>query len=83
MGEWHEKFQCFVEELRYDYGRHAGRLVMSDLNCTGMRGCISVFEAIDPDVQVIDTVQRTLGGHRNTTYSKIGGEWHSDGGKHD
>jgi hypothetical protein len=82
MSEFHDKFQCYVRSLHYDYEKHAGRLVMDELSCTDMLGCIAIFMVIDPNVQLIDTVQHSgCGGYRDTTYRKIGGAWHADGGK--
>src|ERR1700745_3824056 len=70
---FHDRFQCFVQRLEYDFATRTGVLVMDDDNCTDMRGCIRVFEAIDPDVKIIRTMEAS--GHRDTSYLKLATGW--------
>jgi hypothetical protein len=50
-----------------------GVLVMEDENCTEMRSCIKVFEAIDPDVKIIRTIKAC--GRPDISYLKLANEW--------
>jgi hypothetical protein len=55
------------------FATHTGVLAMDDDNCTDMRGCIRVFEAIDPNVKIIRTTEASE--HRDTIYLKLATGW--------
>lgn len=69
---YRDDVQCFVRELRYDFGQRMGHLMLEDVSSTDMRGCIELFKKIDPDVQAIATY---AGGKRDTGYVLIDGKW--------
>lgn len=53
---FHDKLQCFVLELKYDYEQRIGIAILgNDQSCTDMSGCIETFKAIDPEVKQIQT----------------------------
>ena len=64
--------KCYVTNLEYDFWARRGVLFMADGNCTDMRGCIRLFEAIDSNVTFIVTMS---GGALDTCYDKRSGEW--------
>jgi len=43
---------CDVRRMAYDFDRHLGTLLLASENCCDMRGCIELFEKVDPDVQI-------------------------------
>jgi hypothetical protein len=71
------RFQCFVKELHYDYETKRGYLVIGNLSCTDMVGCISLFKCIDENVKTIETYCGDCDGGniRDTTYIKSGKNW--------
>ena len=70
------RFKCFVERLQYDYQSKIGVLIMGELSCTDMSGCIGLFKCIDPNVKEIHT-RSDSGSIRDTIYKKKDGKWHS------
>lgn len=69
----HPTLMCDVASLTYEFNTRTGTLVMGDGDCCDMRGCIAVFQAIDPDVRQINTFS---GRKRDTEYSLLrSGEW--------
>jgi len=68
----HFGLQCRVNELRYDFQRRAGRLLLPQGSCTDMRGAIDIFRQIDPGVQAVFTYED---GRLDTVYALAGGEW--------
>lgn len=73
---FNEQLKCRVSGLEYDFRNHVGVLLMPPRACCDMRGCIALFENIDPDVAQIHTVQ-CKGEHRqsDTAYVKVDGIW--------
>lgn len=69
---YRDDVQCFVRELRYDFGQRMGHLMLEDGSCTDMGGCIELFKKIDPEVQAIATY---AGGKRDTGYWLKDGKW--------
>lgn len=69
---FHEGMQCFATELRYDFKKRQGILLMEDCSCTDMSGCIKVFKSIDPNVIAIQTI---AGKRKDTCYVLINGKW--------
>ena len=63
---------CYVERIEYDFWTRRGILWMAEGNCTDMRGCITLFEAIDPEVVFITTMS---GPDLDTRYDKRTGSW--------
>jgi hypothetical protein len=47
---------------------------MDEGNCCDMRGCIELFERIDPEVRTIYTF---AGDEPDTIYKREGKEWHA------
>ncbi len=64
--------QCHVERLHYDFAKRYGHLVMTEGDCTDMTGAIQLFQAIDANVEAIDTLS---GEAPDTCYRKIDGKW--------
>src|ERR1700739_3770863 len=61
----HERLQCCVQRLEYDFTTRTGLLVMNEHDCTDISGCIKVFEGIDLEV----TTQAS--GRRDTLYLRV------------
>lgn len=61
-----------VHSLTFDFRTHTGRLILPDLCCADMSGCIRLFTAIDPHVIRIETL---AGDVADTTYVRDGGNW--------
>jgi hypothetical protein len=74
MAEIHNKqLQCEVESIEYDFQTRSGIVRMPWMNCTDMMGCIRLFEAIDPEVRSIQTLEA---GHPDTQYIRMpSGKW--------
>lgn len=64
--------QCYAERLEYDFVNRAGALHMRDGSCTDMTGAIQLFQAIDANVEAIDTF---AGGKPDTLYRKERHGW--------
>lgn len=64
--------QCRAKDVRYDFDRKTGMLVMAAGDCCDMSGCISLFENIDPDVERIRTVS---GAEEDTSYFRSEFGW--------
>ena len=45
---------CDVRGMAYDFDRHLGTLLLASEDCCDMRGCIELFEKVDPEVQRIE-----------------------------
>lgn len=69
---WDERLMCDVVSLSYDFRSHTGQLYLPDGSCCDMRGCVALFEAIDPKVTAINTHS---GDKADTAYRKKGTEW--------
>jgi hypothetical protein len=52
---FHHGLQCSVRSVTYDFVERRGRVDMERLCCCDMEGCIAFFEAIDRQVQLIET----------------------------
>ena len=72
--EWDERLMCGVERLSYDFATRKGVVVFPRGDCCDFRGCLRLFEAIDPGVVAIDTWS---GDRPDTIYRKRGGTWES------
>ena len=64
--------KCSEARIKYDYQTKVGQLFMPEGECCDMQGCFSIFEHIDPAVNVITTYS---GDVADTTYFKIGRKW--------
>ena len=69
---WDERLVCEVLSLRHDFRRHAGQLFLPEGNGCDMTGCVRMFEAIDPQVSLIDV---HVGEAPDTTYRREGAAW--------
>ena len=69
---YHGSLICHVRSANYDFRERLGRLDMEEGDCCDMEGCIAFFEAIDPDVQAIETFS---GPERDTTYVRRPKGW--------
>jgi len=69
---WDERLMCHVFSLTYDFCNHTGQLCLLDADCCDMRGCVALFEGIDPKVTTINTF---AGDRADTVYRKEGTEW--------
>jgi hypothetical protein len=69
---WDERLMCGVVSLAYDFCRRTGQLYLPDGHCCDMTGCITLFQAIDPDVTAINTYSSDKA---DTAYRKKGTEW--------
>lgn len=67
-----EDLRCEVKGVHCDFERHVGTLMMSPGHCADMDGCISLFQAIDPDILTI----RTFAGFvPDAVYVRSKGRW--------
>lgn len=64
------RFMCCVLGLDYDFSRKVGRVIMRELDCCDMVGCIKVFKAIDPGVAEIET----FSGEKLDTVYRLGAD---------
>lgn len=73
MAVQRDDVMCEVSSIAYDFDKRSGKLVMAEDQCADMAGCIRLFKAIDPDVQLI----KTLAGTKPDTIYKLlsTGEW--------
>jgi hypothetical protein len=69
-----ERLMCHVTSLAYDFLGHSGQLYLLDGDCCDMRGCVALFEEIDPKVTSISTY---AGDKTDTLYRKEGKKWHA------
>ncbi len=53
--ESHPTMLCAVRALTYNFADKTGHVIMDEIGCVDMSGCISVFTAIDPEVRAIQT----------------------------
>jgi hypothetical protein len=58
--------------IEYDSASHVGIIHMPQYCCTDMEGAISLFTAIDPEVEEIETY---AAGIKDTFYRRDLGEW--------
>ena len=75
-----EGLQCDVIQLRYDFERARGCLILPRDNCVDMTGAIALFKRIDPRVTQIETfagVNASGGLIRDTTYRRDDNGWHA------
>jgi hypothetical protein len=70
----HPEMQAHVVSIEYDWVSRIGKVHVVDGDCTDMCGCISVFEAIDPQVFWIAVFS---GGDLDIVYAFRGGCWGS------
>jgi hypothetical protein len=66
------RLMCNVVSLGYYAKGRIGTLYLAEGDCCDMRGCIELFEGIDPEVMLIQTYS---GGVRDTRYRRTGGGW--------
>jgi hypothetical protein len=73
-GMWDERLVCHVQQAAYDARIGVGRLDFPAGCCCDMAGAIELFTAIDPHVEVIETL---AGGEPDTVYrlNTRDGEW--------
>ena len=71
-GVFDDRLLCEVNSIHYDFRRKIGGLELPDGHACDMRGCISMFEAIDRQVIAIVTFS---GDERDTVYLRRDGEW--------
>ena len=63
----------YVSGLAYNFVERSGHLDMSADSCCDMKGCIELFERIDPGCRRIDTF---AGAKPDTIYVRLaGGRW--------
>lgn len=67
MAVFRDDLKCEVTGLSYDFEERRGILRMPQYNACDMMGCISLFAAIDPDVERIDTF---AGDKKDTCYRR-------------
>src|SRR5262245_26247789 len=65
--------------LEYDFKAHTGRLHMAAACSCDMRGCIALFQRIDPEVQRIEAF---AGGVPDIIYHIVDGDWRGDCQRH-
>lgn len=63
----HPEMMCDVTAIAYDFKSRTGRVDMAVGNCVDMRGCIDVFERIDPKIKTIETF---AGDQPDTSYHR-------------
>jgi hypothetical protein len=68
---------CAVRAVTYNFVEKTGHVIMDEIGCVDMGGCIAVFTAIDPEVKAIQTWNEVDGEHfEDTAYVKHGEAWH-------
>lgn len=67
-----DRLMCRVANLSYSFSAHLGEIWLAPGDCCDMKGCIALFEAIDPDVKSITTYSGT---ERDTVYDKNSEKW--------
>ena len=72
-----DDLSCHVRRLTYDFIERRGVLELPPMNCANMGGCIRIFEQIDPQVEIIETIAGEGGTGWDGTYVKDGGTWRS------
>lgn len=73
----HPQFKTEVREVRYDFKRRIGFVYMGWTCCVDMNGAVTFFEALDPNVQMIVTLEGvdddgSTDYHLDTCYFKVG-----------
>ena len=71
---FHSDLGCYVQRLEYDFVTRTGTLIMCEISCTDMGGCIDLFKRIDPKVVHIRTI---AGSEPDTEYRLMYGRWHA------
>ena len=69
---WQPDLMCHVRHLSYDFVTGQGRVDMPEHNCVDMCGCIALFEHIDADCWLIETV---AGDKPDTLYERTAEGW--------
>lgn len=70
---FHEGLCCYVERIVYDYMTRTGRIYMGgEYSCTDMSGAIALFELLDQQVRLIETI--TSDGQPDTRYVRVSGK---------
>lgn len=73
----HPTMLCIVRAVTYDFVEKTGQVVMDELGCVDMGGCISVFTTIDPEVRGIQTWNEIDGKlFKDTAYVKDDDTWY-------
>jgi hypothetical protein len=54
-GVFRNDLACSARRMEYDFETRTGFLHLGVMNCTDMRGCLRLFQSIDPRVRVIYT----------------------------
>ena len=52
---WHNQLICFVERIEYDFDTKQGKLWMKEGDYCNMPACVKMFQALDPNVNLIIT----------------------------
>ncbi len=71
---WDDRLICNVVSLGYDFHTHTGKLYLREGDNCDMRGCVALFEGIDPNVTAINTYS---GDQADMMYHKEGKEWNA------
>lgn len=75
--ESHPTMLCAVRALAYNFVEKTGHVIMDEIGCVDMGGCIDVFTAIDPEVRGIQTWNEVDGERfEDTAYIKRNDAWH-------
>lgn len=65
--------QCCVQSITYEPQSRMGVLFLPDLNSPDMSGCIRLFTAIDPLVNLVMVIE--AGGFQVAYFKRRDGEW--------
>lgn len=73
----HPTMLCAVRAVTYNFAEKTGNVIMDEIGCVDMGGCISVFTTIDPEVKAIQTWNEVDGQHfEDTAYVRHDEQWH-------
>lgn len=77
-GDLHPLMLCVVRALTYDFVERTGHVIMDEIGCVDMGGCIAVFTTIDPEVRGVQTWNEVDGERfEDTAYVKYDEAWHA------
>ncbi len=74
MAMFRNDLGCEVSNLEYDFDTKKGKLTMESGQCCDLSGCISIFEKIDQNVEIIETFS---GDKSDTIFKRVNGDWQS------
>ena len=72
---FHDKMQCTVTKLEYDFVTKTGTVWSPVSSVPNLSGSVAVFTAIDPAARLI---RHHEGSHVTTVYSRQSGTWKSE-----